>query len=83
MQQHKPVTVFKTLDIANFYRIKLTSHFGTNNVNQIRNEENIGKCPSNKKKKKISKNTHLTIQTFIETTSWDIDIEKPKQEIFS
>ena len=64
-------------DIDNFYRgIKFSAHFGPNDANKKQAEEDIFKPPSNKNW--LSKNTQHTIETFIDLTSKEIDIEKVK-----
>ena len=69
--------------IAKFYRrTKLTARsLKTNHVNQVQNEEDIFKFPSNKNW--LPGNTNHTIQIFTEAIFKDIDIEKSTQKISS
>ena len=62
-------------DIDNFHkRIRLSSNFGPNDVNKKQAEEDTFKPPSNKNW--LPKNTHYTIETFIDLKSKEIDKKK-------
>lgn len=62
-------------DIDNFHkRIKLSSNFGSNDVNKKEAEEDTFKPSSNKNW--LPKNTHYTIETFIDLKSKEIDKKK-------
>ena len=77
------IDVIKSFDqvIAKSYRrTKLIAHsLKTNHVNQVQNEEDIFKFPSNKDW--LPGNVNHTIQIFTEAIFKDIDIEKSTQKI--
>ena len=56
--------------------MKLSAHFLPNDANKKQIEEDIFKTPSYKNW--LPKNTHRTIETFIDFTSKEIDMEKLK-----
>ena len=64
-------------DSENFYRIKLTSHFGINGTRKKQTEEAIFK-PSNDKW--LAKDTYHTTKPFFDLASKDIVVKKSEHK---
>ena len=79
-QTNYSIKSFDQVIAKSYRRTKLIAHsLKTNHVNQVQNEEDIFKFPSNKDW--LPGNVNHTIQIFTEAIFKDIDIERSTQKI--